>query len=181
MLQGQVIELTPTRSGLQLQVRAATPADEPLLEEFFEKVSADDRRFRFLAAQNHVGHQQLQPMVEVDHFRSESFLAFDRATGELVASALLACDNPLDIAEIAVSVRSDYKGQGAGWAMLDLLAREAQRRGVREVIAIEDRDNHAAIELEQEKGFKPRACEGDPRLVVLSKTFEGNPPAHHLQ
>ena len=171
MMQGELMELAPTRSGVELEVRAAVPADEPLLEDFFEKVSAEDRRFRFLSAQNHVGHRQLQPMVEVDHFRSESFLAFDRATGELVASALLACDNPLDTAEIAVSVRSDYKGKGVGWAMLDLLGQEAQRRGVREVIAIEDRENHAAIELEREKGFVPRAYEGDPRLVILSKTF----------
>ena len=56
--------------------------------------------------------------------------------------------------------------------MLDLLAGEAQRRGVCEVIAIEDRDNHAAIELEREKGFEPRAFEGDPHLVILAKGFE---------
>ncbi|MCB2083764.1 MAG: GNAT family N-acetyltransferase [Sphingomonadaceae bacterium] len=163
--------LAPTRSGIELEVRAANAADEPLLEAFFDKVSPEDRRFRFFEAREHIGHRQLMPLVEVDHFRSESFLAFDRATGELVASALLACDNPLDKAEIAVSIRSDYKGMGVGWAMLDLLGQEAERRGVREVIAIEDRDNHAAIELEREKGFVPRGFDGDPHLVVLSKTF----------
>ena len=39
----------------------------------------------------------------------------------------------------------------------------------RRVIAIEDRENHAAIELEREKGFTPRAVEGDPTLVMLEK------------
>jgi L-amino acid N-acyltransferase YncA len=58
-----------------------------------------------------------------------------------------------------------------GWAMADVLAKEAQHRGVRRVISIESRDNHAAIELEREKGFTPEAFEGDPTLVVLSKTF----------
>ena len=89
----------------------------------------------------------------------------------LVASALLACDGPLDTAEIAVSIRQDYRGKGAGWALLDFLGHQAQRRGVRRVIAIEARENHAAIELEREKGFTPEPFEGEPTLVILSKTF----------
>lgn len=160
-----------TRSGLVLSVRLATEADEPALSAFFDQVSRADRRFRFLSAGEHVSHEQLQPLVHADHFRSESYLAFDAATGDLVASALLACDAALDTAEVAVSVREDYKGRGAGWAMLDLLAQEGQRRGVRRVISIESRANHAAIEVERDKGFTPEPCEGDPTLVILSKTF----------
>lgn len=168
-LETPILNLVKTRDGLELDVRAVTVQDETLLEAFFEKVSDEDRRFRFLNAQAHVGHHQLQPIVEVDHFRSESFLAFDRATGELVATGMLACDKPMDVAEVAVSVRADYRGRGVGWAMLDVLAQEAARRGVTEVIAIEDRDNHAAIELEREKGFVPREFPGDAHLVILAK------------
>jgi acetyltransferase len=40
---------------------------------------------------------------------------------------------------------------------------------VRRVISIESRDNHAAIELERERGYVPEAMEGDPTLVILSK------------
>ncbi len=160
-----------TRSGLSLSVRPATPSDEADLASFFDQVREDDRRFRFLAASDHVRHEQLEPLVEADHYRSESFLAFDSDGGQLVASGLLACDAGFDTAEVAISVREDYRGKGVGWAMLDLLAREAERRGVRRVISIEDRNNHAAIELEREKGFVPEPVEGDPTLVLLSKTF----------
>jgi len=89
----------------------------------------------------------------------------------LIGSALLACDAAMDTAEIAVSVCSDYRGKGVGWALLDFVSREAERRGVRRAIAIEARENHAAIELEREKGFAPEAFDGDPTLVVLAKTF----------
>lgn len=160
-----------TRSGLSLSVRPATPSDEADLASFFDQVCEDDRRFRFLAASDHVRHEQLEPLVEADHYRSESFLAFDADGGQLVASGLLACDAGFDTAEVAISVREDYRGKGVGWALLDLLAREAERRGVRRVISIEDRNNHAAIELEREKGFVPEPVEGDPTLVLLSKTF----------
>lgn len=160
-----------TRSGIALSVRAASEADEAALSAFFDQVSDEDRRFRFFAAAEHVSHEQLDPLIHADHFQSESFLAFDAATGVLAASALLACDKAMDTAEIAVSIRSDYKGKGVGWALLDFLGQQASARGVRRVIAIEARDNHAAIELEREKGFTPEAFEGDPTLVILSKTY----------
>lgn len=163
-------ELT-TRDGVVAIVRPAFAEDEAALEQFFDNVSDEDRRFRFLAASRHVGHDQLVPLTHVDHWRTESFLAFDKATGELIASALLACDAKMDTGEIAVSVASAWRGRGVGWAMLDLLASEARRRGLARVISIEDRDNHAAIELEREKGFTAHGIEGDPHLVMLEKRF----------
>lgn len=164
-------ELT-TRTGLILDVRPAYAEDEALLEQFFARVSEEDRRFRFLAAASrHVGHDQLMSLTHVDHWRTESFLGFDRATGALIASAMLACDAAMDTGEVAISIRRDFRGKGVAWTMLDLLAREAQKRGLKRVISIEDRDNHAAIELEREKGFEAHGIDGDPHLVMLEKRF----------
>ena len=160
-----------TRDGVQLAIRQASEADEAALVSFFDRVSHEDRRFRFFAAGEHVSADQIDPLIHADHFRSESFVAIDKASGELVGSGLLACDGKLDTAEVAVSVCQNYRGRGVGWSLLDVLAQEAQARGVRRVIAIESRENHAAIELEREKGFTPEAFDGDPTLVVLSKVF----------
>lgn len=164
------LELT-TRSGIALNVRPATVGDETALSDFFDRVSFADRRFRFFTSAKHVSNEQLDPLIHADHFHSESYLAFDKANGELIASALLACDDALYTAEIAVSIRSDYKGNGVGWTLLDFLGHEAERRGVRRVISIESRANQATIELEREKGFTAEPFEGDSTLVVLSKTF----------
>lgn len=160
-----------TRSGIELEVRPARADDEADLAAFFDRVTAEDRRFRFLAAADHVSHEQLAPLVETDHFRTESWIGVNKASGQVVASGLLACDGPLDTGEIAISVCGNHRGKGLGWALLDFLAGQAQARGCRRVIAIESRDNHAAIELEREKGFAPEPFDGDPTLVVLSKTF----------
>lgn len=158
-----------TRSGELLAVRPVTPEDEALLAEFFDRVSDEDRRFRFLSAHKHLGHQILAPMVEVDHFRTESWIAFDETGGQVIGTAMLACDNPMDTGEVAISVCSNWRGKGVGWALLDVVAKAAQQRGLRRVISIEDRENHAAIELEREKGFTPHAVEGDAHLVMLEK------------
>lgn len=160
-----------TRTGLKLDVRPASEADEPALVALFDRVSDEDRRFRFFCAAEHVSHDQLEPLIHADHYRSESFLAFDKASGQLVASALLVCDGTLETAEVAVSVCTNFKGKGIGWALLDLLAKEAEKRGVKRVIAIESRANHAAIEVERDKGFTPQPFDGDPSLVILSKEF----------
>ena len=175
-MRATLAELAPqtelvTRDGLALAVRAAFAEDEAMLEAFFDKVSAEDRRFRFMAASKHIGHDQLVPLTHVDHWRTESFLAFERGSGELVASAMLACDARMDTGEIAVSVRNDYRGRGVAWTLLDLLAEAARQRGLARVISIEDRTNHAAIELEQEKGFTAHGIDGDPHLVLLEKRF----------
>ncbi|MEQ1541617.1 MAG: GNAT family N-acetyltransferase [Novosphingobium sp.] len=165
------IQTLPTRSGALLTVRPVTAADEALLEEFFDRVSDEDRRFRFLSPRKHVGHDQLAPMVEIDHVRTETWIAFDAANGAVVGTAMLACDNSLDTGEVAVSVCQDWRGKGVGWALLDVVAKAAEHRGLRRVISIEDRENHAAIELEREKGFVPHGVDGDPTVVMLEKTF----------
>ncbi|MBS0476908.1 MAG: GNAT family N-acetyltransferase [Proteobacteria bacterium] len=161
----------PARSGAVLLVRPVEAGDEARLEEFFDRVSDEDRRFRFLSPRKHIGHEQLVPMVAVDHHRTESWVAFDRAGGALVGTAMLACDDPMDTGEVAVSVCRDWRGKGVGWALLDVIARAAEARGLRRVISIEDRENHAAIELEREKGFVPRGVDGDPTVVMLEKSF----------
>lgn len=160
-----------TRDSVHLAVRPAERSDALMIHHFFQKVSDEDRRFRFLSAQAHVSPVQILPLVEIDHWQTENFLAFDVVTGALVASAMLACDPRMDFGEIAVSIRADYKGRGVGWAMLDLLGEAARERGLKKVIAIENRANHEAIALERERGFEPRAFAGDPNLVVLTKTF----------
>lgn len=158
-----------TRSGCKLAVRAAEPADEALLEHFFAAVSPEDLRFRFLSALHHVGHDQLARLVRVDHWRTETFLAFDDED-RLVAVAMLACAPEMDVAEVAISMRADVKGRGIGWTLLDHVAREARRRGVKRLQSVESRDNHSAIELEREMGFVSVPSD-DQTIVILEARF----------
>lgn len=158
-----------TRTGFALAVRAAEPTDEALLAHFFAAVSPEDLRFRFLSALDHVGHDKLAQLVRVDHWQTESFLAFDD-DDRLVATAMLACAPAMDVGEVAISMRADVKGRGIGWTLLEHVAHEARRRGVKRLQCIESRDNHSAVELEREMGFKI-VDSGDPSIVVLEARF----------
>lgn len=164
-------ELT-SRGGVRLRVRAAARQDEDLLAEFFSHVSTDDLRFRFLTGLTEVRHAQLAAMLAVDHQQSETFLAFGSIDGTLVAVAMLAGDGKSATAEVAISVRADYKHKGVSWALLEHVAHFAEALGMKALISIESRANREAIELEREMGFSVTDYPGDPTLVLVRRVLD---------
>ncbi|OAN64933.1 GNAT family N-acetyltransferase [Sphingomonas sp. TDK1] len=166
-------ELT-TRGGVRLRVRPASPKDEPELADFFSHVAPDDLRFRFLTGLAKVRHEQLVAMLSVDHRQAETFVAFEAATETLVAVAMLAGDRELSTAEVAISVRADYKHKGVAWTLLDHAARFDEALGVGSLISIESRANREAIELEREMGFSVSDYPGDPTLVMVRRVLNAN-------
>ena len=164
-----------TRNGYIFHVRSATPADEAGLAKFFTYVDKEDLRYRFLTAVQTVGHDQLQALVTIDHNRTENFLAIDPETGLIIATAMLAADESLTNAEVAIAVRADFKRGGISWTLLDHIARFAVAKGIKTLESIESRDNLEAIALERERGWQASDCPGDPTVMVLRKTLDVAP------
>uniref|UniRef100_UPI0035CB52F8 GNAT family N-acetyltransferase n=1 Tax=uncultured Sphingomonas sp. TaxID=158754 RepID=UPI0035CB52F8 len=162
-------DLLTTRSGVPLRVRPADAADEAALAEFFTHVSPDDLRFRFLSGADTVRRDQLVAMTQVDHGRTESFLAYDAADDRLVATAMLACDPALRTGEVAIVVRSDYKNKGLGWALLDYVAAFAEPKGLHAIEAVESWENRAALEVERDMGFTIASYPGDATLSLVRR------------
>lgn len=161
-----------TRGGLKLNVRSAAQDDEPELIRFLNQASPEDLRFRFLSTVGKVGRSLVRPMVDVDHERTENLLAFDADDGSLVATAMIAAGEQLEDAEVAVMVRPDVKGRGAGWSMLAHSCDYARQRGFRRLHSVEMGDNRSAIALEKEMGFVASPCPGDATLTLVSKDLE---------
>lgn len=158
-------------TGFTFHVRPARPDDEAALGVFFEHVTPEDLRFRFLSSVKAVGHDRLVAMTKVDHRQTESFLAFEHEGGPVIATAMLACDAGLDIGEVAISISADYKNRGMGWELLGHLTRYAEAKGVKRLQSLENRSNRSAIQLEKELGFTSEAYPGDSTLVMLQKTL----------
>ena len=164
-----VTELT-TWTGFRFRIRSAEPSDQTALADFFELVTPEDRRFRFLSAAPRVNHDMLERLTKVDHDRTEDFLAFDGDA--LIASAMLAADPGRERAEVAIAIRGDYKHRGVGWTLLDHLARYARDKGIKLIESIESRDNVEAIALEKEMGFSATAYPEDATLVLVQKRLD---------
>ncbi|MEO5865681.1 MAG: GNAT family N-acetyltransferase [Sphingomonas sp.] len=165
-----------TRTGYTFKVRPADAGDEAGLTAFFTHVTPDDLRFRFLSAISHVGQDQIERLTHVDHRGTENFLAFDAEHGTLVATAMMAADQDLDTAEVAIAIHADYKHRGIGWTLLDHVSHFAKARGIKTLQSIESRENHQAIELEREMGFSVAALPGDPTTVIVSVQLQASTP-----
>jgi acetyltransferase len=161
-----------TRSGLELNVRSASPEDEQIVGDFFREVTPDDLRFRFLSSLKAVGAGLVHQLVDVDHTATENLLAFESEGDRLAATAMIAADEQSNDAEVAISVRSDLKGRGVGWAMLQHACDYAKARGFKQLHTVELSDNRLAISLEQEMGFTGRPCPDDMNLTILTKQLE---------
>jgi acetyltransferase len=161
-----------TRSGKVVEIRPVHPDDGFLLAQFFEHLSPEDLRFRFLSAMTHPTGEQIAEMVHVDHWRSEHLLGFDAATGDLVASAMMVADKGMQVAEVAISIAAGCKGAGIGWTMLKHCADVARARQIKRLQSIESRANHAAIEVERTLGFEAKPYEGDPGLVLIETRLD---------
>ena len=157
-----------TRTGVRLEVRAARAEDERALAAFFAKVTPEDMRFRFLSTKGAPGHDQLLALLEKPSGDGESLIAWGE-DGTVAATAVLAGDPAGERAEAAILLRGDLKGQGIGWTLLERLVSEARARGYAVLESLEDRANHAALQVENDMGFDLAPVEDDPTLVWVSK------------
>jgi N-acetylglutamate synthase-like GNAT family acetyltransferase len=164
-----VSKMTPlkTRTGFDFSVRSVEPFDEPALARLFSHVAEDDMRFRFLSAMKTPGHETLKNMINVDHDRKEDYLAIAPDGQTIIASAVVAADAANDCAEVAMAMHRDFKRKGVGWTFLEYVAAQEKAKGIRRLQSIETRENHEAIELERQMGFKATSYPGDASLILL--------------
>ena len=158
-----------TDTGFRLHVRPAGPDDDAALSDFFQHVTKDDLRFRFLSAIRKVSDKQIEAMTHIDHRQTEDFMIYSAGGDHVVANALLAADTKMENAEVAITVHGDFKDQGIEKTLLEFVAQNAKARGIKKLQSIESRENHCAIELERRMGYSARGVDGDPMLVMLEQ------------
>lgn len=165
-----------TEQGFRFHVRPVRPDDEAAVAAFFDQVSPEDLRFRFMSGLPKVQHQQITMMTRVDYLRTISFLAFDKDCGDVIAIAMLATDPDRDRAEVALTTRADRKGKGISWTLFDHVLRYARAEGIDIIESIECADHDAALRMERELGFVTIVDPDDPTIRIARKDM-ASPPA----
>lgn len=163
----QRVAVLRTRSGRPFLVRATRSGDEDDLARFFQQVSADDLRFRFLDTVKVVGPAAIAEMANSKHGCSQSFLVREVPGGDIVATATLGIDRARARGEVAIVLRPEFKGVGLGWSLLAYTADQARARGLATLESVEDRANSGAIAVERDMSFQATPVEGEPSLVLL--------------
>jgi L-amino acid N-acyltransferase YncA len=136
---GQVL----LRDGRSVAIRAAESSDLPDLRRFLAGLSLQAKRFRFFSGG--VDPARIAGAIGATGPDRFGLVALDRE-GRIVAHAL-CIELGAGRAEIAVEVADDLHGQGLGTILLERLAQEAERRGVRRLVAEVLPENREMLEV----------------------------------
>jgi acetyltransferase len=147
-----------------VRVRPIRPTDEILYEDFFAQVSQEDRRLRFFGAGVSLSHGFLARLTQIDYAREMAFVAIEQLTGALLGVVRLVADPDYVRAEYAILVRSDLKGRGLGWRLMNRLIDYAKHEGLRELSGAVLAGNTTMLDMCRRLGFKVASDPDDPAV-----------------
>ncbi len=156
------------RNGTPVQLRPVRPEDEPMYQRFLEVVDPEDLRLRFFSPVRNLSHAFVARLTQIDYARAMAFVAVDE-NGDMLGAGRLHADPNHVSAEYAVLVRSDLKGAGLGWTLMQRLIAFAREDGLEEMHGEVLTENATMLRMCRDLGFEVRATPDDPSLrhVVL--------------
>jgi acetyltransferase len=150
------------RDGTNVFVRPVRPEDEPLYGPFFARVSDQDLRLRFFAPIKDFGHTFIARLTQLDYARAMAFIALDEASGAMLGVVRLHVNANFDSGEYAILVRSDLKGHGLGWRLMQLIIDYARAEGLKIIEGQVLSSNATMLAMCRELGFRISFDPQDP-------------------
>ncbi len=171
-------ERTITRAdGKQAFVRPVRPEDEAMFRQFFEKVSQDDLRLRFFQAVKDFSHEFIARLTQLDYARQMALAAIDPETGEMLGAVRLVSDANYDRGEYGIMVRSDLKGAGLGWQLMQVMIEVAGWLGLNVIEGQVLRENTTMLSMCRRLGFNVAPDPDDMSVMLVTLPVETPEPA----
>lgn len=149
------------RDGKAFRLRPIRPEDETALAAMVMACEPEDLRLRFMAAMKSFPHQTAARFTQIDYDREMALIAVDPAAGygegPIFGVVRIVADPENEVAEFAVLVRSDMKGQGLGYTLMSSILDYARARGLVRVHGEILRENVGMRNLARSLGFQPEA------------------------
>jgi acetyltransferase len=152
--------------GRAIFVRPVRPEDEPLYGPFFAGVSAQDLRMRFFVPVKEFTHAFVARLTQIDYARAMAFVAIEEASGALLGVVRLHANANYDTGEYAILVRSDLKGRGLGWLLMQSIIEYARSEGISTIEGQVLRENASMLAMCRELGFEIKADPDDARICI---------------
>ena len=164
------------RDGTRILVRPVRPEDEPLYGPFFAAVTPQDLRLRFFAPVKEFGHRFIARLTQIDYARAMAFVAIEKASGKMLGVVRLHADANYDSGEYAVLVRSEMKGHGLGYLLMQMIIEYARAEGLKAIEGQVLSENTAMLAMCRELGFNiaPDPRDPDTHVVRLATASSGS-------
>ena len=160
------------RDGSKVCVRPMRPDDEPAIVRLLQNVSREDLRLRFFHSVGEFSHQFVSRLTQLDYARAMAFVALDPLSKEIIGVVRLHTDSRHETAEYAILLRSELKGKGLGWALMQLLIEYARAEGLKSLYGEVLNENTTMLEMCRDLGFKITRDREEPRLSLVSFELE---------
>jgi acetyltransferase len=160
----------PSPDGTPISVRPMRPDDEQLLRRFLAAIDPEDLRLRFFVPVKEFGDVFISRLTQLDYARAIAFVALQ--DGEIVGVVRLHCDANHERGEFAVLVRSELKGQGLGWRLMQLIIEYARAEGLEVIHGQVLRENATMLKMCRELGFSILRLPDTPELVAVELALQ---------
>jgi acetyltransferase len=160
------------KDGSDIFVRPIRPEDEELYPPFLSRVSQEDLQLRFFAPVKQFDHVFIARFTQLDYARAMAFVTIDKASGEMTGVGRLHANSNYDTAEFAVLVRSDLKGRGVGWLLMQTIIEYARSEGLKTIEGQVLNENTTMLRMCTELGFTAAADPKEPNISVVRLSLE---------
>ena len=142
------------KDGWRVFVRPLRPEDEPLIHAMLKHVTMQDLRLRFFAPMKEFSHEFIARLTQLDYARAMAFAAFDEATNELVGVVRIHSDSIYESGEYAILLRSDLKGRGLGWTLMQMIIEYAKSEELKAISGDVLAENTVMLAMCRSLGFE---------------------------
>jgi acetyltransferase len=154
--------------GWKVFVRPVRAADEPLILDLLQHVSKEDLRLRFFDSIKEFSHPFLVRLTQLDYARAMAFVAFDETRGDILGVVRVHSDPAGESGEYAILLRSDLKGHGLGWALMQMMIEYGKSEGLAQIIGQILQENSVMLKMCRELGFEVKTNPDDLGLCDVT-------------
>lgn len=167
----RTIELADGQPAL---VRPVRPEDDAMFREFFTHVTDEDLRLRFFQSVRHFSHEFIARLTQLDYARSIALVAIHPQTHEMLGAVRLHADANYEKGEYGILVRSDLKGHGIGWKLMQNMIEYARWLGLKVIEGQVLRENRTMLAMCESLGFTVKLDPDDPTLMNVNLPVAAN-------
>jgi RimJ/RimL family protein N-acetyltransferase len=164
----------PLGDGWRIFVRPIGPDDDRLVRDLLVHVSKEDLRLRFFDSIKEFSDQFIARLTHIDYARAMAFVAIDEATNATLGVVRLHADPLHKAGEYAILLRSDLKGRGLGWALMQLIIEYAKSAGLSRIDGQILQENSVMLKMCRELGFKVKTDAEDRGVCDVTLVLEGH-------
>jgi len=154
-------------------VRPIGPDDDQRIRDLLGHVSKEDLRLRFFDSIKEFSQQFIAKLAQLDSPRSIAFVAIDEANSQTLGVVWLYCDSLYETGEYAILLRSDLKGRGLGWTLMQLIIDYAKSEGLVRICGEILQENSVMLKMCRELGFGIKTDAGDLGICDVTLALGG--------